>query len=83
MSMKKKPLEYRIRQATVIIMFFSAIVTIVTGMIMYMRGVRASEELFNVPTLHAWTGFITAGMLIIHLYLNRRPLMRYIKGLFS
>ncbi|NPA75322.1 MAG: DUF4405 domain-containing protein [Euryarchaeota archaeon] len=85
--MTKRPLEYRVRQITIIIMFIGAVIAIITGIIMYMRGVdaRGGADPFrlSIATIHAWAGFIAAGMLIIHLYLNRRPLVRYIKGLFS
>jgi hypothetical protein len=84
--MKRRPIEYRLRQITIIIMLVTAILVVVTGIILYMlpEGTNNSELGKGLmQDMHIYAGFISAGMLVIHLYLNRRPLKRYFVELFS
>ncbi len=88
--MRKKPLEYRIRQVSVIIMFITGILTVLSGILLFgmPEGPGSGESVAlgiskdGWILIHEWAGFIASGMLVIHLYLNRRPLIRYFKEFF-
>lgn len=86
MKMTKKPFEYRVRQIATIVMFMAAVIVVFTGIVLYTlpEGTKRTELgkdlLLNI---HTYAGFIASGMLVIHVYLNRRPLTRYFKEIFK
>ncbi len=88
---KKKNWELTIRKITAIILFVSAIFVIVSGILLYSApSGRGSGEAIALGLtkdtwidLHVWSGFIASGCLVVHLYMNRRPLIRYMKDVFS
>ncbi len=85
--MKRRTMEYRIRQISAIIMLIAGILIIISGIVLFgiPEGPGSGEAAAigisknTWIALYQWTGFIASGILVIHLYLNRRPVIRYFK----
>ncbi len=78
--------NYRLRQIITVLLFIFAFAVIITGIILYFlpSGPHSGSELKEtLVKVHPILGFIATGILLLHLYMNRRPLKRYFKNIFK
>lgn len=76
-----------IRRLVIIVLLTTGLGTFITGILLYMApsgpaylnigGLIADKR--AIGDLHTWFGFIASGTLVLHLYLNNRALLRYLK----
>jgi len=73
---------------TLSLLFLGALVA-VSGVILYFApagkagGVPIVPKKRQLISVHSYSGFIVIGLAIIHLILNRRPLIAYLKRIFK
>ncbi|NPA96754.1 MAG: DUF4405 domain-containing protein [Crenarchaeota archaeon] len=76
--------ERVVRAATSIVLFFSWLLTIFSGTILLLKSSVALYQYVPLSTdivadIHTYAGFVMFGSSIIHVYLNRRAVLAYLK----
>ena len=73
---------YTIRRISSILLFVSAIVVFVTGLLLLLQTTTVLYKYVpsnaNIRMLHTYSSFIASGISIVHVYLNWNTLKRYL-----